>query len=512
MADTVTRERALDDLVTAVASARPRLLDAWEAAALIESLGYTDARIRREFGFSDTAALGLYVFDTLSRRPRAESPPNPGPPEPHPFFSLIDSIGASLVYALPWLVTFLIERVRPDTLRLPGNAGPPLSLALMLSLIVSGGFIQAITRRGQFYIGLKQPGLAALVCGYLLRLGAIVSVGVAFLGLLVGWYFSLFTWPYLILWADEFIVLCALWLTCGVLAVREEHWRVPAAFAIGGLAFFVVRAAGHDALLAQLVGSGAVLAAAAIQVPRVFAHTTFDEAPTSAPLPRMTVLLYRALPFFWYGTLYFCFLFADRFAASASVAALTGAAFGLRPQYKLGMDLALLTFLFAAAGVEYANIRFTVLLRRAMREPFDKDSGAFAKRVRRVHLQVLGIVVATFIPTSAIVGAMARRLLPGQPASVWTTLAIGDVGYLLLAIGLLNALVLFSLNRPWGAVKAMTIGLAVNVTVGYVLSHMVSPYFAAAGLVAGGFILAVQSSVVVRQTIRTGDHALSSVA
>ena len=36
------------ELVTAVGRVRSHLLDAWEATALIESLGYTDARIRRE--------------------------------------------------------------------------------------------------------------------------------------------------------------------------------------------------------------------------------------------------------------------------------------------------------------------------------------------------------------------------------------------------------------------------------------------------------------------------------
>jgi hypothetical protein len=509
MVDTVTRERALDELVAAVGNVRSHLLDAWEATALIESLGYTDARIRREFGYSDTAALGVYVFDALSRRPRVDDGPAE-PPEPAPLLNLIDAIGASLVYALPWLVTFLIERVRPDALRLPGNAGPPLSLSLMISLMVSGGFVQAISRRGQFYIGLKQPGLAQMVCTYLLRLGAMVSVATALLGLLVGWYFDLFSWPYLVLWADEFLVLCALWMTCGVLAVREEHWRVPLAFGIGALTFVAVRAAGQDALYAQLAGSGAVLAAAALQVPRVFARAGLDEELTDAPLPRMTVLIYRALPFFWYGTLYFCFLFADRFSASASVSALTGAPFGMQPPYKLGMDLALLTFLFASAGVEYGNLRFTRLLTAAMREPFDPAARTFGRRLGRIHFRVLAIVVGVFIPASAIVGSMARRLLPGQPPIVWTTFAIGNVGYLLLALGLVNALALFSLNRPWRAVKAMTAALVVNLTVGYVLGHLFNPYFSAAGLVAGGFVFALQSSVAVRSVLRVGDQAVSS--
>ena len=512
MIDGGSRERALDELTSAVERTRPRLIDSWETAALIESLGYTDARIRCEFGFSDTAALGAHVFDTLGRKPVAPAPlaSTSTPPDRRPLLELANSIGASLVYAVPWLITFIAERLRPDAMRLPGSAGAPLSLALMLSLIVSGGFIQAISRRGQFYIGFRQPGLAELVTGYLLRLGAMVAVAAAAVGLFTGWYFNLFAWPYLVLWADEFLLLCALWMMCGVLAIREEYWRVPLAFALGGLSFVAVHAGGGDALLAQMIGAAAVVAAAAIQVPRVFVHTGFEEQPSMVPLPRMTVLLYRTLPFFWYGTLYFCFLFADRFAASASVFALTGAPFGLRPQYKLGMDLALLTFLFASAAVEYGNIRFTHRLRWAMREPFERD-GAFERRVIRIHLRVLGLVIGGFIPLSAIIGALARRLLPGQPETVWTTLAIGDVGYLLLAVGLANALALFSLNRPWSAVRALTAGLAVNVTVGYVLSHMVSPYFAAAGLVAGAFVLALQSAVAVRRTIRhAGDHAVSS--
>jgi uncharacterized membrane protein len=510
MTEAGTRERAVDELMAAVARARPRLIDEWEATAFIESLGYTDTRIRREFGFPDTAALGAHVFDALADRPGEPAPPVESAAR-RPIVAFFNSIGASLVYALPWLITFIVERLRPEAMRMPGNAGPPLSLALMFSLIVSGGFIQAISRRGQFYIGLKQPGLAALVTGYLLRLGTMAAVVAAAIGLFVGWYFSLFSWPYLVLWADEFLLLCALWMACGVLAIREEYWRVPLAFALGGLAFVVVRATGRDALFAQMIGAAAVLTAAALQVPRVFTYSGFEEQPSVVPLPRMTVLLYRTLPFFWYGTLYFCFLFADRLAASASVSALTGAPFGLRPQYKLGMDLALLTFLFASAGVEYGNIRFTDLLTRAMRDPFDLNARMFQQHVSRIHLRVLGVVVCAFIPIAAMLGTLARRLLPGQPETVWTTLAIGDVGYLLLAMGLANALALFSLNRPWTAVKALTAGLVVNVAVGYVLSHMVSPYFAAVGLVAGAFVLAVQSSVAVRRTIRSqGDHAVSS--
>src|SRR6266699_2385141 len=85
-----------DELVAAIRAVRPRLVDAWEATALIESLGYTDARIRREFGVSDMAGLSAYVFGVVSHGPQALAQAA-DLTATHPFLRLIDAVGASLV-------------------------------------------------------------------------------------------------------------------------------------------------------------------------------------------------------------------------------------------------------------------------------------------------------------------------------------------------------------------------------------------------------------------------------
>src|SRR5207244_7077217 len=194
MGHLLARRSAIDELIASIAHARPRLLDRWEAAALIESFGYTDSRLQREFGFADSLALGSFVYEKLrgrsaSWRARREAGPSVA-------LDLLNSVSASIIYAVPWLVLFIIERYHPETLRLPGKVGPPLSLALMMSLVVSGGFVQAIARRGQFYIGIKQPGVGSAVTGYLFRLGAAAAVVVAVVGIAIAAYFDLFTWPY----------------------------------------------------------------------------------------------------------------------------------------------------------------------------------------------------------------------------------------------------------------------------------------------------------------------------
>jgi hypothetical protein len=509
MPHVATQGSAIEGLIASVACARPRLLDRWEAAALIESFGYTDTRLQREFGFPDSLALGSFVYEALRDGPGGAAP-SARPGGPSAALDLLNSVSASIIYAVPWLALFVIERSHPAALRLPGAAGPPLSLALMMSLVVSGGFVQAIARRGQFYIGIKQPGLGSIVGAYLFRLGAQTVLAAAAAGIAVAAYFELFAWPYIVLAADYFILLTLLWMTCAVITVRQQQWRVPLAFAAGAAAFVLLRASGKDVLMSQFLASGAVLAATLAQASSVFADDTSGPAiSTAVPMPRMPVVAYRLLPFFWYGCAYFCFLFADRFSASASVAALTGAPFGMRPDYKLGMDVALLTFLFASAGVEYANRYVTRRLLEDAAMPYDGDPSMLRARISRIHRGAVAITVSVFVLVATAVGLGIHRLWPDLDRAVWTTIAIGDAGYLVLSAALLNGLVLFSLNRPWHVVRAFTAGLMVNLSVGYILSHVFNTYFAAAGLVAGALVVAAYSFSSVARTLVRADRAIA---
>ena len=376
---------------------------------------------------------------------------------------------------------FVAERFRPDLLRLPGNRPSPLGLALVLSLIVTGGFVQAMSRRGQFYVSAKLPGLAALVCGYLFRVGAVVVFAFAGIGLLAGWYFMVADWPYLVVAVDDFIVLSAVWLTCGLLTVRGEPWRVPAAFLAGAVTFVVARFTTESIVVAQFVASGAVLVAAAMQVPKVFAQPHGSVRLFPVPLPRKSVLLYGLLPFLLYGTIYFWFLFAHRLSTTAA---------------PLGVDLALTTFVFAVAGVEYANLRFSHQLRAALKTPFPGGSDLFGQTLGRFHIKALALAGLGFVLMAAVVGGVARWLFAGTTPSLWTTVAFGDLDYALFALGVLNALVLFTLNRSWVAVGSLTMGLIFKL---------------AAGAPVGGSVFFLVSMISVRQTIRRADGAVAQV-
>ena len=100
------------------------------------------------------------------------------------------------------------------------------------------------------------------------------------------------------------------------------------------------------------------------------------------------------------------------------------------------------------------------------------------------------------------------RTLPEVRATeVWSTLLAGDIGYTCLAVGLLNALVLFETRCPWAVVQALTTALAINLASGYVLSHIFNSFHAVDGLLLGAAYFAVRSMMSVRQSLKRPDYA-----
>lgn len=500
----------LGDVVARVRALRPRLVDQWETTALIESLGYTDGRVQRELGFSDTLEAGEYIYQ-VSRR--GEQPAQRwSPPDRESALTIaVRSAASTLIYAVPWLAVFVAQVLRPDALRLPTRVAPALAIALMFSLVASGGFVQAIVRRGEFYIGLRQVGMARHIVAAVLKVGTMVIVAAAAFGVLLGWYFELFTWPSLVLGADAFIIMSLLWMVCGTFGIRQQQWRVAAAFVAGFAAFALTRTAGTDVVTSQLVAAATVLVAAALQSRAVFGEGDGRvELPASVPLPRLSVIVYWTAPYFLYGTIYFAFLFADRLAAGSASVALAGQPFGIPAQYNLGMEMALLTLLIAASGVEVAAALFGRAFTREAVRPMCGGDRPFTLVIRRHHHRAVALTLVTFGAAAVLIAVLSQHMLgDAMTHRAQATLLVGDLAYGCLAIGLLNALLLFETRRPWLVAQAFSTALAINLVTGYLASHVLGGFFAVYGLLFGALYFAVASTIAVRRTLARSDYAFA---
>jgi hypothetical protein len=506
------RPRAdVQPLIDAVDRIAPDAIDAWETTAVIESLGFSDRRIRREFGFRDARALARHISHQV--RPRPAQPPlrvSRG------WRGTVRDAGAFVVrfcscfiYSLPWTVMILLESRWPDALQVPADLAGLLSLALMASLITTGGFIQAIVRRGQFYICLNEPELAGRVSMLLVKMAFKVIVVCAGAAVLLAVYLGAFPSRYVAIAIVHYALLCVLWIICALLAVERRWLALVATISTAAGVYPLLRIAGHGGpVTAQLAATCAAAAVACVGARQILFAPLRRAARREMDLPRRSLLLHSLAPYFAYGFGYFTFLFADRLCAGASVPLAWGLFFGMEAGYKRVMDAALLTFLICAALVECLNHCFMEAWYAEAKSRHSMEAAALSARLRTRYIVFCGIVAAS----AAILGYVAATALVDQQVlllhrGLW---AAGVLGYLLLSVALLNAVILFSVRRPMAVVDALWPALFVNFTVGYVLSRAFAPDLAIAGLVVGSSVFALLSTRGALSALRTADYTYFS--
>jgi len=246
----------MQDVLALVGHARPHLVDVWDALAVLEASGYTDARVSREFGLTDTRELAEQVYAQLAARPLpAATPSESAAVEEAP-----PRLRATVMIAVLWAAVLFAAIT---LLRVPA---PVARLALLASVVVCCGFVEATRRRGAFYAALDQPQLARITCWYFMRLAAIAVATITIASIGIGWL-SGATWPAMALWADTFVVGSAVWLLAGARQVpamrmrkerRETDVPIPRMTVV---AFLELRVLVVNAVAALIVGALAMSAA-----------------------------------------------------------------------------------------------------------------------------------------------------------------------------------------------------------------------------------------------------------
>lgn len=504
------QDRKLSDLVSAVESISPQLFDCWQATAIIESLGYTDRVIQAEFGFTDALALGQYVYEQHHLSLTANSPL----PKVSIYKKLLSEIvifvkqfSHSFVYVIPLLTLLTLEYAHLGirTKLLSPELASLLSLATMGSLISSGGFVQMISRRGYFYLGLGEPNLSKRVCFSLLRLGMATSTILGFIGLWFGFYQGLFTDNYLIIGAIYYLVLSLLWMLLAILAIRI-YWSTPVILIGLSILFIGLRVWGLGTLEAQILAMGITLSAIAILMSFDWLkNKNSKQVSQEIKLPRLNALIYSLAPYFCYGTAYFSFIFGDRIAAGTAINPALGLIFAINSEYQRRMDLALLNFLLLVPLVEYLGYKLIQYWFKQAKKPTSENTVAFSLHLRRRYWLINAVTVIVF----EIAVALTFSLLKPVNWEIGETFQalIGCVGYLFFVLGLLNAIVLFSLDRAVAVVKALLPALVVNFALSYILAHLIDVSYAAIGLVVGAGIFMLLSGRKVLQAIKQPDYA-----
>jgi hypothetical protein len=469
----------------------------------------------KDWGFPDVFALAQHIFDRY--------PPYVAPKEEVKKKSALAKIGGellialrkcslSMAYAVPWMALLALQYRYPDALQVSPELGGALSLSLIASLITSGGFIQMISRTGNLYYGLDEPFLARRSCVSLLVLGGACTIVFALLGILIGTYFQVFAFKFLLLAALNYIGLSFLWMFCAVISVQGFGWLIPIIFLVSGFGIVGLRFALHPSTttLLMLWPPAALLCALACVIPSFRYFEKKKPAAKDSARPRFSVAFITLAPFYCYGTVYFSFMFADRLTAGSAIPWVSGLSFGIDSAYTKGMDLVLLAFLITAALVEYFSDSFLKSWKDMAQRLPQSQTDSLMHRLSRRHIASIASICVIFAAMSLVSWLIFSRafglVLSG---ALMQTVVLGGLGYLMLSLALLENIILSSLNANPLALRSVATGLAINLLAGYALSHWLGVQYAAVGLFLGSAVMLFYANSFVRRALRHPDYQYS---
>ena len=394
--------------------------------------------------------------------------------------------------------------------------GTSMGLAVMFSLIASGGLQQALLRKYLHYRLQGDPLTAWRIFKMFLAVGS-AAAGVSTIAFAILLHLYCLRCDVL-LTSTYFYLFYMLWLAIPPLIMAftsgraREIARLPASLApviiLPWPLFSTLRhtLSGEQALTVSHIIPLAASLALTICLTRPSGVRA--EVPKSTPLrtftrpPRLGVTLYHLSPLLLYGTLYPLFLFADRISvwSSRGPYPLT-----MDPAYEMTMGLAMLGFVPAAIIGAYLALdtarQLALRLGEAMAWEEEVPRKWVWRRARSAHLTLLAlslVVVSPFILAEDLISRVLGASIPGF------LLPAAAAGYYLLGIFTLNGQLLLLLNRLWGAVGVLTAGLAVSLLASlYLTQASGNPYSAAIGFATGSLTLAVVSSIYISRILRS---------
>ena len=463
-------------------------LDEFDLAVRLETDGVTDEVARSIYGFAGALAMAEACVQDLDipSAPALETARGE---------SAWRAWLSGTVFALPMLLCALSMMTMGVSLwggDLPADLASAVALATVASLVVSGGFVQAMSRRAMFYLGAANVPAAAAVARHWATAGTAAIFLTAFAGLAANLMFAWMPGVLALHTAAFFVALSLLWLSCGGLYLVSRTSWIAAATIVGiGVVAALHRGLGWSLHTSQLAGVAAAVALSLTGVLRWFRSRGVKRVPADFIAPARE--LYLAAPYFAYGALYYSFLFADRLIAWTAQTNAAALPLQFRGDYETALDLAMAAFVLQMGWVHASLAGFHHAVAQAQRLAAAGEYERFNTAMRSFYWWRLARIAAFGLASSGLVYFLVSRfgLLPF--ASMRPVLVIALVAYPIVVAGLWNTSLLFALGRPRPVLLAIAAGALTSLCAGYLLSRTGSYDAAVVGFLIGAFLFAALS-------------------
>jgi hypothetical protein len=515
----------VDAVARTVCEVETNLKDAFEAAVILEALGYSD-RDAKAFGYRDLFGFAGAITEVATvygwTDPLAES----GSARPRPISAFSGVFGN-----LAWMLLLITLFAGGHSLWAARDFGPDIGaaagLGVVLGLAVSGGLQQFASWKISYYHLQNNRPLVRFVVGRTLLIGTASLALTSFVAFAIA--ARGFPTNIALLSAAYALLVGGYRLTTAPLLGMNRFGALLGVTIFGLVGMFASYAAftdlGADRLtavfLSQLVGVGLICGASALTLaigirrPRAARPRSDILAVRSEDLrkirpPRFWVLLFECIPQLVFGTLFFFFLFTDRLVLWLGPNASDPRS---HIAYQIGIDTALLV-LIPIGVVQLPLIRrlSEQLEDIALRTPLTGAS-AFAGSIRDLYSGLSLRMVAAALTVCGLAFLFSEEIvgLAGGDRSSVPVFDVGLLGIFFFSVFLTNSAFAMTFRRTAQMSVLLLVAFMVNVILSATASS-IGTYAVVLGFVLSSFLLAVASLVDITRIIDSADHAYYAAA
>jgi len=518
-----SKSQQLETLLDEVLQKHQQPEDRHEITAILESIGWNDIRASETFGVTDVFELAEILWERCRNKVMYTSFSKVDKLSFYElFFLLTRQFLRGVIFAVPMAISVLSMLTLKYSLwsyeNLSVELATSIAIGTILSFVTVGGFTQAIARRGYFYIMQGYYNMARRITFHFIRLGflicLIISVGIFLLNGVI----KVFPFDMLIIIILYFFFLNTIWLSVTVMYILKKELLFTGLIILGiGIVYLLFGILDIHIIVSQLIALSVVSIISMAWVIFLFNQAEKkSEKGISPQLPKMSVTLFSTMPYFIYGTLYFSFLFVDRIIAWSRNTDFMPYLIWFRGEYELGLDFALLVLIIPMGISE-------VILTKMMMDIQTSQKSYWGDKIKEMNRHYLRIYYRHIFHMFIIAAASAVLLYWGMhvffetfPSLSAKSLFINNethlvfivaiIAYAFVAVGLMNAVTLFSLSQPDFVTRAIWIAFLVNIGLGFLLSRWVEYHYAVFGLLIGSIVLVVLSTIQVRRVFRKLDY------
>ncbi|HBN84425.1 MAG TPA: hypothetical protein DDZ89_11325 [Clostridiales bacterium] len=515
---------ALKQLADYITSIRNKPEDEYEIAALLESTGWSDARVKETYGFANVFEMAKTLWRIIRKKrtfnlftPMTKIRLNEYPLMFFRYFM------KGTIFALPMAISvFAMLTIRFSLWSYESynvEIATSIAIGTILSFLCIGGFTQAIAKQGYGYIRQGYYDMARKATFYFVRLGWILSILVVAVLLMGNFVFGIFPFRMLFLIISYYFILDVIWLSVTIMYVLEKELIFSGLLVLGIFVIYILfRILKMDIILSQLIAMSGVAILGATVAFGIFKRLERkqDHVGIKPELPRKTVILNSVGQYFLYGFSYFAFLFTDRLISWSTDDIYMPFIIWFRGEYELGLDFALLMLIIPMGFVEFIVNEMMVGLLGTQQDYFSYEVDKMYKRYLKIYAKRAVLILVITILSCLLIHRVVMLL--GNNRFAFINIHISDItyyvfivamiGYGFTAISLLNAELLFCLIQPKLANKCIVPALLTNMFVGFILSRWFGHQYAVWGLLVGSLVFLIMSSQKVIKVLKNLDYYL----